>query len=70
MEEEDSTEKVGISYLQSSTTNKGKHDKEESGGIHTIGQFTTKYTVQVQIAGQPMKMEQDKGAVVSVMSEE
>ena len=51
MEEEDSAEKVGISYLQSNTTDKGKHDKEESGGIHTIGQFTTKYTVQVQIAG-------------------
>ncbi|XP_062506907.1 uncharacterized protein LOC134183402 [Corticium candelabrum] len=70
VEEEDSAEEVGISYLQSSTTDKGKQDKEESGGIHTIGQFTPKYTVQVQIAGQPMKMELDTRAVVSVISEE
>ena len=70
MEEEDSAEEVGISYLQSRTIDKGKQDKEESGGIHTMGQFTPKYTVQVQIAGQPMKIVLDTGAVVSVISEE
>ena len=35
-----------------------------------MGQFTPKYTVQVQIAGQSMKMELDTEAVVSVISEE
>ena len=34
------------------------------------GSVTSKYTVQVQIAGQLLKMELDKGEVISVISEE
>ena len=64
MESEDSDDYAGIAYLQG---NMGLRIKP--GGIHAIGKLTHKYMVGVTIAGRPIQMELDTGAVVSVISE-